>query len=128
MTKICQTEPLKNIAQLIFDPEKRDRNAETEDHFWERFVRNYSVTVCHPIGTCQMGPADDRMSVVTPDIRLKGVRGLRVIDASIISKLVSGKTSIPTVARSDPKQRLDRFFPLCDFSFRSKTSEKIDNS
>ena len=97
-TKICQTEPLKSIAQPIFDPEKRDKNAETEDQFWERFLRNYSVTVYHPTGTCKMGVADDRMSVVTPDTRVKGVQGLRVIDASIIPKLVSGNTNIPTVA------------------------------
>ena len=45
-----------------------------------------------------MGPDDVRMSVVTPDTRPKGVWGLRVIDTSIISKLVSGKTNIHTVA------------------------------
>ena len=95
--KICQTEPLKNIVRPIFDPEKRDENVESEDQFWEKFVRNYSLTVYHPTGTCKMGEEDDPMSVVTPSTRVKGVQGLRVVDASIIPKLVSGNTNIPAV-------------------------------
>ena len=98
VTKISQTEPLKNIVQPVFDPEKRDKDAEAEDQYWERFVRNYSGTVYHPTRTCKMGPADDPMSVVTPDTRVKRVQGLRFIDVSIIPILVSGNTNILTVA------------------------------
>jgi glucose dehydrogenase (acceptor) len=71
---------------------------QNEDQFWESFVRKYTVTVYHPTGTCQMGKEEDPMTVVTPSTRVKGVKGLRVIDASIIPLIISGNTNVPTIA------------------------------
>lgn len=53
------------------------------DDFWECMIRQYSATVYHPVGTCKMGPYWDTTAVVDPELRVYGVRGLRVIDASI---------------------------------------------
>ena len=93
--KIFQTEPLKDITTRTSLSKPTDEN---DDQFWESFVRKYTVTVYHPTGTCRMGNEDDPMSVVTSDTRVKGVQNLRVVDASIIPKTISGNTSIPTTA------------------------------
>ena len=53
------------------------------DDFWKCMIRQYSATVYHPVGTCKMGPYWDSTAVVDPELRVYGVRGLRVIDASI---------------------------------------------
>lgn len=67
------------------------------DAHWECMIRQYSVTIYHPVGTCKMGPYWDEEAVVDPQLRVYGVRGLRVIDASIMPKLVGANTNAPTI-------------------------------
>lgn len=67
------------------------------DEFWECMVRHYSVTIYHPVGTCKMGPYWDQTAVVDPQLRVYGIRGLRVIDASIMPKLVGANTNGPAI-------------------------------
>jgi choline dehydrogenase len=59
------------------------------------FARNHGATIFHPVGTCRMGV--DRDAVVDPQLRVNGVDGLRVVDASVMPTLVSGNTNWPTV-------------------------------
>lgn len=61
------------------------------------FVRREADTCYHPCGTCAMGPANDDATVVLPDLTVKGLRGLRVIDASVMPRLVSGNTNLPAM-------------------------------
>ena len=61
------------------------------------FIRAKAETVYHPVGTCKMGAQADELSVVTPDLKVKGVSGLRVIDASIMPRLIGGNTNAPTI-------------------------------
>ena len=61
------------------------------------FIREKSETIYHPIGTCKMGADDDPMAVVDNQLRVRGVKKLRVVDASVMPSLVGGNTNAPTV-------------------------------
>jgi choline dehydrogenase-like flavoprotein len=61
----------------------------------ERFVRSHADTIYHPVGSCRMGPGP--RDVVDAQLRVHGLEGLRVVDASIMPRIVSGNTTAPTV-------------------------------
>lgn len=60
-------------------------------------LRQSSDTEYHPVGTCRMGPAGDAQAVVGADLRVHGVDGLRVADASIMPRITTGNTNAPTI-------------------------------
>ena len=63
----------------------------------EKDIRNRADTQYHPAGTCKMGPQGDPMAVVDAELRVRGVVGLRVADASIMPTLIGGNTNAPTI-------------------------------
>jgi len=62
-----------------------------------RAAGEIGTTIFHPVGTCKMGRKEDPMAVVDSELRVKGVRGLRVVDASVMPFITSGNTNSPTV-------------------------------
>jgi choline dehydrogenase-like flavoprotein len=62
----------------------------------EAFVRSHADTIYHPVGSCRMGP-DPAQDVVDAELRVHGVQGLRVVDASVMPRIVSGNTNAPVI-------------------------------
>lgn len=92
MRQIAAAEPLAGVIvkELVPGPAVQGDEALIED------FRQRSDTVFHPTSTCMMGP-DPKTSVVDPRLRVHGIDGLRVIDASIFPTITSGNTNAPTV-------------------------------
>lgn len=61
------------------------------------FIRKKAETIYHPVGTCKMGDVEEMMTVVDPELKVKGIEGLRVVDASVMPTLVGGNTNAPTI-------------------------------
>lgn len=65
--------------------------------YWECYVRHFSTTLYHPSGTAKMGPKSDKEAVVDSKLRVYGIEGLRIVDASIMPKLVTVNTNGPSM-------------------------------
>jgi choline dehydrogenase len=63
-----------------------------------QYVRNSVVTLYHPVGTCSMGGESRWNTVVDPELKVRGVQGLRVVDASVMPVVPRGNTNAPTIA------------------------------
>ena len=59
----------------------------------EHFVRGHATTIYHPTSTCKMGNDGDTMAVVDPQLRVRGVRNLRVADCSVFPSILGGNTN-----------------------------------
>jgi len=89
--KLAATSPLANLVAAEVMP---GLNVKSEDEILD-FARRNGVTIFHPSGTCRMGSDDD--AVVDPRLRVRGAKGLWVVDCSIMPTLVSGNTNIPAM-------------------------------
>ncbi|MEP6483921.1 MAG: choline dehydrogenase [Rudaea sp.] len=87
------------FAQSAFEPYRGDEIfpgiAVRSDSDIEQFIRRKAETIYHPVGTCRMG--SDETAVVDSELRVRGVSGLRVVDASVMPTLPGGNTNAPTI-------------------------------
>jgi len=91
--KIADCEPLKSKLDGEYAP--GPDVGINDDEATLDWVRRTAVTIYHPTGTCKMGT--DEMAVVTPNLKVKGIEGLRVADASIMPRITSGNTNAPAI-------------------------------
>ena len=87
------------LGSPAFDPYRGEelkpgKDVQTDAQF-AQYVRDNSATVFHPVGTCAMGSGDD--TVVDPALKVKGLEGLRIVDASVMPLLIGGNTNAPTM-------------------------------
>lgn len=93
----------KRVRELLHQPalarhggqESAASRAAQSDAQIEQFVRNHADTIYHPVGTCRMG--NDALAVVDARLRVHGVAGLRVVDASVMPRVVGGNTNAPVI-------------------------------
>jgi len=80
----------KYIREIRFP----DQNVRTQADF-EAYARQYGRTSYHPVSTCRMG--GDEMAVVDPQLRVRGIDGLRICDSSVMPSLVGSNTNAPSI-------------------------------
>ncbi|MEZ2306877.1 GMC family oxidoreductase [Paraburkholderia sp. RCC_158] len=94
---IAAHEPFASIVKAEVGP---GLQLQSDDELSE-YIRRTTESNYHPVGTCRMGHPDDPMSVLTPDLQVKGVTGLRVFDASMMPSIISSNTNATVMAVAD---------------------------
>ena len=88
---ILNTPPLKKYQRS----EIYGVHGDLTDKQWEKHIRNRADTIYHPVGTCKMG--NDALAVVDSSLKIRGLKNIRVVDASIMPTITSGNTNAPTI-------------------------------
>lgn len=102
MREIMASRPMRDAIRREILPGSEVKSDAELGEFCKRTVKtNY-----HPVGTCRMGREEDAMAVVTPELKVRGTEGLRVMDASAMPNLLSANTNAPTMALADKGVRL----------------------
>jgi choline dehydrogenase len=85
-------------AMQVYAPEELKPGVQHQsDAELARLAGDIANTIFHPVGTVKMGQMDDPSAVLDPHLRVKGVQGLRVVDASVMPTITSGNTNAPTL-------------------------------
>jgi choline dehydrogenase len=94
LLEICAQPAMKPYAQTPFNTPEGDSDEALRAH-----VARTTFAIYHPVGTCRMG--EDEAAVVDRELRVNGVDGLRVVDASVMPSVPRGNTNAPTIALAE---------------------------
>ncbi|CAB0036261.1 unnamed protein product [Trichogramma brassicae] len=98
MRGIFETETFKKAGLKLLNMQGCDQQLDkNEDEYFDCVIRRHSGTVYHPVGTCKMGREDDETAVVDTKLKVRGLKALRVVDASIMPSIIRGNTNAPTI-------------------------------
>ena len=97
--KLMQTPTMQSLGVDINHMKKPfcSQHEFRSDAYWECYIRQAMFTQFHPTSSCRMGPLNEQTTVVGLDLKVKGVKGLRVVDASVFPNVTSGNTNAPTM-------------------------------
>nr|KAG5702796.1 hypothetical protein BaRGS_001878 [Batillaria attramentaria] len=97
--KFIKTPALLEVGAVPADGPSRfcQQHGYDTDDYWRCMVRRNAQHFYHPVGTCSMGAAADPKAVVDPKLRVRGVSGLRVVDASVMPVIISANTNAPVI-------------------------------
>ncbi|XP_062528939.1 glucose dehydrogenase [FAD, quinone] [Bombyx mori] len=97
--KLGETDAFKQVGLELewFQIPTCDKLDKTSDEFLECISRHLTFSLYHPSGTVKMGPEDDPSAVVTPELKVRNIENLRVIDASVMPSIVRGNTNAATI-------------------------------
>ncbi|MCZ8252721.1 MAG: GMC family oxidoreductase N-terminal domain-containing protein [Hylemonella sp.] len=100
---------VSQAAMTKYQPEEWKPGVQYQsDEDLARLAGDIATTIFHPVGTTRMGRADDPMAVVDPQLRVRGIRGLRVADAGVMPTITSGNTNSPTLMIAERAAQLIR--------------------
>ncbi|HVM82658.1 MAG TPA: GMC oxidoreductase, partial [Candidatus Binatia bacterium] len=91
------------IAREFFPGSDKNSDAAIDEH-----IRKTSITVHHPLGTCKLGPDNDRDAVVDLALRVRGTEGLRVVDASVLPDMPTGNINAAVIMAAEKAADLIR--------------------
>ena len=94
ITRAIVNQPVFNSASVV--EHKPGKQFVNDDDLLSQ-IAEIGTTIFHPVGTCKMGKVDDPNAVVDSDLRVLGIGGLRVVDASVMPTITSGNTAAPTM-------------------------------
>jgi len=90
---VCRQAPMQPFMAREIGPGPRA----VSDADLDAYIRDSSITVHHPLGTCKMGLASDPLAVVDPELRVFGTEGLRVVDGSVMPDLIGAHINAPII-------------------------------
>ncbi|KAJ0173022.1 hypothetical protein K1T71_011198 [Dendrolimus kikuchii] len=96
---LAATEPFQRFGAKIHNaqyPACKNLPFDSDD-YWECAVRTLTATLHHQIATCRMGPEGDPLAIVDPELKVHGIRHLRVVDSSVLPRTISVHTHAPAV-------------------------------
>ena len=104
--KLARQLSQKNHFDDVRGYEVTPGSAAVSDDDLRTYIHSACRTHYHPVGTCKMGPSTDSMAVVDAELRVYGMRGLRVVDGSIMPTIVAGNTNAPIIMIAEKAAKL----------------------